>query len=118
MNYIFYGNLNPYFDKNYDEILGINKNNLNTINCRNNNHINNKNPKNNYNYNTFSNYIHKQFSKNSKIKKKSKRIEFITKYDRKKANEEIKLLVKEYTREKISKKSVLPTIGEEKISFV
>ena len=118
MNYIFYGNRNPYFDKNYDEILGINKNNLNTINGRNNNHINNKNPKNNYNYNTFSNYIHNQFNNNSRSKKKPKRVEFITKYDKKKANEEIKLLVKEYTRQRISIKSVLPTIDEEKISFV
>ena len=116
MNYIFYGSRNPYFDKNYDEILRVNKNNLNTINGRNENHINNKNPKNNYN--TFSNYIHNQFNNNSRSKKKPKRVEFITKYDKKKANEEIKLLVKEYTREKISRKSVLPPIREEKISFV
>lgn len=116
MNYIFYGSRNPYFDKNYDEILGINKNNLNTINGRNESHINNKNRRNNYN--TFSSYIHNQFNKNSKSKKKPKRVEFITKYDKKKANEEIKLLVKEYTREKISRKSVLPPIREEKMSFV
>ena len=114
MNYIFYGNRNPYFDKNYDELLKQ-KNNLNTINGRNENDINN-NSRNNYN--TFSNYIHNQFNKNSKSKKKPKRVEFITKYDKKKANEEIKLLVKEYTREKISRKSVLPPIREEKISFV
>jgi len=114
MNYIFYGSRNPYYDKNYDEILKLKINNLNTINDRNENYTTNSRN----NYNTFSSYIHKQFNKNSKIKKKSKRIEFITKYDRKKANEEIKLLVKEYTRERISRKSVLPTIGEEKISFV
>ena len=114
MNYIFYGSRNPYYDKNYDEILKLKINNLNTINDRNENYTTNSRN----NYNTFSSYIHKQFNKNSKIKKKSKRIEFITKYEKKKANEEIKLLVKEYTREKISRKSVLPTISEEKISFV
>ena len=114
MNYIFYGNRNPYFDKNYDEIVRVNKNSSNTINGRNENDINNARN----NYNTFSSYIHNQFNKNSKSKKNPKRVEFITKYDKKKANEEIKLLVKEYTREKISRKSVLPPIREEKISFV
>ena len=37
---------------------------------------------------------------------------------KRKQMKKIKLLVKEYTREKISRKSVLPPIREEKISFI